>query len=296
MAKILIAGCGDIGTGLGKALSEKGHYVVGLRRHPPIEKMGIRFLTADLTDPSTLSDMETDFDQVFFMAAPKQHDLAACREVYEFGLKNLLYLFSQSHHNPHWISVSSTSVYGQSEGEWVDEDSLTEPRKYNGQIQLLSEQRVLAENKNNLVVRFAGIYGPGRKRMLKIAAKGGPAQYKPPYYTNRIHKEDCVGVLTFLFEKRLDGKKLHSHYLASDDETTPMWDVVSWLAKQLKCRQPEIKQVGKDATQNKRCCNKRLKDLGYRFQYPTYKEGYPQLINEFTVFNSDMEEPERNRS
>ncbi len=281
MAKILIAGCGDIGTSLGKALVEKGHSVVGLRRHPPIEKTGIRFIAADFTDPATLTDIETDFDQVFFLAAPKQHDLHAYREVYEFGLENLLYRFSKSHHNPHWILVSSTSIYGQSDGEWVDEDSLTEPRKYNGQIQLLSEQIVLAENKSNLIVRFAGIYGPGRKRMLRIAAKGGPEQYKPSYFTNRIHKEDCVGVLKFLFKKRLNGEQLHSHYLASDDEPAPMWDVVSWLAKQLKCEQPEIKQVEQDATQNKRCCNKRLKDLGYSFQYPTYKEGYPQLIHEF---------------
>ena len=281
MPKILIAGCGDIGTSLGKALVEKGHYVVGLRRYPPIEKMGISFIAADLTNPATLTDIDTDFDQVFFLAAPKQHDSPAYREVYDLGLKNLLYRFSKNHQNPHWISVSSTSVYGQSGGEWVDEDSLTEPKKYNGQLQLLSEQRVLAENKSNLIVHFAGIYGPGRKRLLNIASRGDPIQFSPPYYTNRIHKEDCIGVLIFLFEKRMAGEQLHSHYLASDDEPAPMWEVVSWLAKQLKCRQPEIKQVDKDATQNKRCCNKRLKELGYRFQYPTYREGYPQLIDEF---------------
>ncbi|KHE91429.1 MAG: SDR family oxidoreductase [Candidatus Scalindua rubra] len=281
MAKILIAGCGDVGTSLGTALVEKGHYVVGLRRHPPVEKMGIHFIAVDLTNPAELTELETDFDQVFFLAAPSQHDLPAYRDVYDSGLKNLLYRFSKSRHNPHWISVSSTSVYGQSDGEWVDEDSLTEPRRYNGELQLLAEQRVLAENKGNLVVRFAGIYGPGRKRMLRMAVKGGPIQYRPPYYTNRIHKEDCIGVLMFLLEKRLDGKKLYSHYLASDDGSAPMWEVVSWLAKKLKCRPPEIKQVDKDATQNKRCCNKRLKELGYSFQYPTYKEGYPQLIDEF---------------
>lgn len=281
MAKVLIAGCGDVGTSLGKALIESGHYVVGLRRNPPMEKMGIRFITVDLTDPSTLAGMDTDFDQVFFMAAPEQHDLSAYKEIYEVGLKSLLHTFSKSRHNPHWISVSSTSVYGQVNGEWVDENSLTEPVKFNGQLQLLSEQRVLAENKNNLIVRFAGIYGPGRKRLLRKAQNGGPIQHEPPYYTNRIHKEDCAGVLKFLFEKRVDGKKLHSHYLASDDQPAPMWEVVTWIAKQLKCKPPEIKQADKNATQNKRCCNKRLKELGYRFRYPTYKEGFPQLIHEF---------------
>ena len=167
MAKVLIAGCGDIGIGLGKALIEKGHSVVGLRRHPPAEKMGILFLAADLTNPATLEGMDSDFDQVFFVAAPKQHDLYAYREIYEAGLKNLFHTFSKNQHTPHWISVSSTSVYNQVHGEWVDEDSLTEPGKFNGQLQLLSEQRVLAENKSNLIVRFSGIYGPGRRRMLR---------------------------------------------------------------------------------------------------------------------------------
>jgi len=279
MAKVLIAGCGDIGTSLGKALIKSGHYVVGLRRHPPIEKLGINFIAVDLTIPAELTGLDTDFDQVFFMAAPKEHDLHAYKQIYEVGLGNLLYKLSKSQHNPDWILISSTSVYGQVDGGWVDETSLVEPKRFNGQLQLLSEQRVLSENKNNLVVRFSGIYGPGRKRLLRMAQKGGPIQNKPPYYTNRIHKDDCAGVLKFLFEKRVDGKKLHSHYLASDDQPAPMWEVVSWIATQLKCRQPDIKATGKDVTKNKRCCNKRLKELGYHFKYPTYKEGYQQVID-----------------
>ena len=99
MPKILIAGCGDIGTSLGKALVEKGHNVVGLRRHLPVDNMGIRFIAADLTNPATLTDIDTDFDQVFFLAAPKQHDSPAYRDVYDLGLKNLLYRFSKNHQN-----------------------------------------------------------------------------------------------------------------------------------------------------------------------------------------------------
>lgn len=279
MAKVLIAGCGDIGTSLGKALIKSGHYVVGLRRHPPIENLGINFIAVDLTNLSTLRGLDTDFDQVFFMAAPEKHDLDAYKQIYEVGLENLLCKLSKSHLNPNWILISSTSVYGQVDGGWVDETSLTEPKRFNGQLQLLSEQRVLAENKNNLVVRFSGIYGPGRKRLLRMVQKGGPIQHEPPYYTNRIHKDDCTGVLKFLFEKRIDGKKLYSHYLASDDQPAPMWEVVSWIADQLKCRQPDIKPTEKNVTKNKRCCNKRLNELGYHFKYPTYKEGYQQVID-----------------
>jgi len=280
MAKVLIAGCGDVGISLGKALIERGDYVVGLRRHSPIEKSGINFVALDLTNPSTLRDLDADFDQVFFMAAPKEHDLNAYKQIYDVGLKNLLCKFSEDHQNPHWILISSSSVYAQTDGGWVDETSLTEPRRFNGQLQLLSEQRILSEDKNNMIVRFSGIYGPGRNRLLRIAQKGGPLQYKPPYYTNRIHKDDCVGVLKFLFEQRLDGKKLHSHYLASDDQPAPMWEVVTWIANELKYKQPDIKPEETDATQNKRCCNKRLKELGYQFIYPTYKDGYKKMISD----------------
>jgi nucleoside-diphosphate-sugar epimerase len=280
MAKVLIAGCGDVGTSLGKALTERGDYVVGLRRNLPIEKSGINFIAVDLTNLSTLKNLDTDFDQVFFMAAPKEHDLHAYKQIYEVGLENLICKFSESNRNPHWILISSTSAYGQVDGEWIDEASITEPRRFNGQLQLLSEQRILSENKNNLVVRFSGIYGPGRNRLLRIAQKGGPVQYKPPYYTNRIHKDDCVGVLKFLFEKRLDRKKLHSHYLASDDQPAPMWEVVTWIANELKYKQPAIKPEETDTTQNKRCCNKRLKELGYHFKYPTYRDGYQKIISD----------------
>ena len=148
MAKVLIAGCGDVGNSLGKALIERGDYVVGLRRNPPIEKSGINFIAVDLTNLSTLKNLDTDFDQVFFLAAPKEHDLHAYKQTYEVGLKNLLCKFSESNQNPHWILTSSTSVYGQVDGGWIDETSLTEPGRFNGQLQLLSEQRILSGDKN----------------------------------------------------------------------------------------------------------------------------------------------------
>jgi hypothetical protein len=102
-------------------------------------------------------------------------------------------------------------------------------------------------------------------------------QQTPPYFTNRIHQQDCVGVLCFLLEQRLAGKALDQYYLASDDDPAPMWEVISWLAERLHCRPPSL-AVGSDAGMNKRCSNARLKALGYQFQYPSYKDGYLELI------------------
>ena len=136
----------------------------------------------------------------------------------------------------------------------------------------------MALNPANIVVRFSGIYGPGREYLLRQAMQSPAIQHTPPYFTNRIHQQDCVGVLAFLLEQRLAGKALAQCYLASDDDPAPMWEVMTWLADHLHCSPPVIKAVDTNAGMNKRCSNARLKALGYQFQYPGYKDGYLELI------------------
>jgi len=141
-----------------------------------------------------------------------------------------------------------------------------------------AEQKLMDSNPANIVVRFSGIYGPGREYLLRLALQAPAIQQTPPYFTNRIHQQDCVGVLSFLLEQRLAGKALAQCYLASDDDPVPTWEVMTWLADQLHCPPPAVKAVDADAGMNKRCSNTRLKALGYRFDYPSYKDGYMELI------------------
>ncbi|MGZ8097347.1 MAG: SDR family NAD(P)-dependent oxidoreductase, partial [Methylosarcina sp.] len=140
--------------------------------------------------------------------------------------------------------------------------------------------KVLATNPENIVARFSGIYGPGRDYLLRKAAEAPLIQKTPPYYTNRIHQQDCVGVLSFLLAQRLAGVALDSCYLASDDDPASLWEVVSWLAENLHCPPPAMKQGAEDAPMNKRCSNARLKALGYRFRFRNFKEGYGEWLKE----------------
>jgi nucleoside-diphosphate-sugar epimerase len=133
-------------------------------------------------------------------------------------------------------------------------------------------------NPQNIVVRFSGIYGPGREYLLRMAKQQSVIQKDPPYYTNRIHQQDCIGVLIFLLEQSLAGVTLEQCYLASDDDPATMWDVMSWLTEHLSCKPPEVKVNDKEVGMNKRCNNQRLKTLGYHFQYPDFKVGYLELI------------------
>lgn len=274
MAKLLIIGCGAIGSALALHLTAQGHQVTGLKRHPPLENNGINYIAADLTVAGQLQKLPDDFDAVFFIVSADGRTEQSYRTVYETGLGNALAKFQQQP----WFFVSSTSVYGQNQGEWVDENSPTEPSNITSQLICQAEQRLLAANANSVIVRFSGIYGPGREYLLRSAQQSPSIQQTPPYYTNRIHQQDCVGVLAFLLAQRLAGVALNNCYLASDDNPATMWEVISWLAEQLNCPAPTVKSIEGIADQNKRCQNQRLKALGYVFRYPDYQAGYGELI------------------
>lgn len=274
MAKILIIGCGAIGSALAEVLSRQGHQVTGLKRNPPLfleEGEGLQYVAADISSPAALANLDADFTQVFFIVSPDGRNEASYRAVYQTGLNNLLDKLP----NAHWLMVSSTSVYGQTQGEWVDEESIAEPDNIPSRLIRQAEQRLTAFNSDNIVVRFSGIYGIGREYLLRQVLQAPDIQQSPPYYTNRIHQQDCVGVLVFLLEQHLAGKSLDQYYLASDDDPAPAWEVMTWLAERLACTPPSPKT---GAGMNKRCSNSRLKALGYQFRYPSYKDGYLELI------------------
>lgn len=274
MANILILGCGAVGTALARALRGQGHNVTGLKRSPPDAADGIHYVAADITSSIALKQLAVDADVVFFMLSADERTEQSYRTLYQLGLQNALAKFA----GQPWFFVSSTSVYEQSQGEWVDEDSLAQPYSATSHLLLQAEQRVLDCNPRNVVVRFSGIYGPGREHLLCMARQAPAIQQTPPYFTNRIHQQDCVGVLAFLLRQRLTGVALQPCYLASDDDPAPLWEVISWLAARLHCTAPTVQRAGPEAVSNKRCVNRRLKALGYQFYYPGYQDGYRELM------------------
>ncbi len=281
MAKILIVGCGSIGGQLAFELIAKGHTVVALKRHPPpIALEDLIYFEADVTELTSLKELPVDFEVVYFIVSPDGRTADSYQAVYERGINNLLEVFSSGGSSPRWIFVSSTSVYGQTQGEWVDEQTIAQPDSITSHFIRQGEIRLIDASVHNIVVRFSGIYGPGREYLLRIAHQIPSIQQYPSYYTNRIHQQDCVGVLLFILESHLAGSVMDSYYIASDDDPAPMWEVMNWLAQQLNILGPTVKVVQQDVIQNKRCNNQRLKKLGYEFQYSDYKSGYNALLEE----------------
>ncbi|HXH03795.1 MAG TPA: SDR family oxidoreductase [Candidatus Competibacteraceae bacterium] len=273
MAHILIAGCGDVGTTLGLLLAAQGHVVWGLRRDPAPLPTPIRAIAADLGDPVTLEHLPPELDYVFYTAAAGARDEAHYRAVYVEGIGHLLDALAGQPLRRVFLT-SSTSVYAQDDGGWVDEDSPAAGQGTSGRLIREGEQRLLAGPFPATVVRFAGIYGPGRTRLLEQVRAGRPCQAEPPQWSNRIHRDDCARVLAHL----LTLEQPAPLYLAVDDEPAPLHEVLAWLAQRLELPAPPIVNPPLPAGQNKRCRNARLRATGFVFRYPSYREGYGAML------------------
>jgi len=282
---ILLAGCGDLGQHLGELLSKGGYKPLGVRRSAAPEAV-FPVIQADLLKPDSLRLIPEKVDLLVYTATPAARNEQAYRDIYVNGLKNCLARLDAPSLK-RIIMVSSTAVYHQQEGQWVDEDSPTCPTHFSGQVLLEAEQLLAKLPVPATVVRFGGIYGPGRNRLLeKVTAPDGCEAVKsPPYYTNRIHRDDCVGVLQFLIERQRAGATLAPLYLGVDRDCAPQWDVLCWLAKKLDVPMPREKAG--DGRQNKRCNAQRLLDAGYRFKYESYQQGY---LGQIRQFQSDHQE------
>ncbi|MAD44687.1 MAG: NAD(P)-dependent oxidoreductase [Oceanospirillaceae bacterium] len=277
MARILIVGAGDIGGHLAERLIASGHDVWGLRRSDKPLADGVTLIQADVADPETLQSLPPDLDILVYSVASPAFSKEGYHEYYYKGLKHVLKALKDQDLK-HTFFVSSSSVYHQMDGEWVDETSDTTPVSFAGKEMLAAEQALLTYKVPGTVVRFTGIYGPGRTRMIKQAQRGGHCDPEPPVWTNRIHRDDCVGVLDMLVTRATRGQALDDIYLATDDEPATLFDVLEWMKDRIGDVEPDHDVPEATRRANRRCSNKRLRDLGYEFIYPTYRDGYEDML------------------
>ncbi len=275
--KLLILGCGDLGRRLAERAAEVGYQTTGVRRSLPDESPA--YLTYVGADTSSLSQLEKalapNFDVVVITMTPDERSDEGYRKAYVQTCENLNMALQNQLQSPRLvIFVSSTGVYGQNDGSWVDETSETKPERFSGRRLLEAERRIANCGFAHCIVRFSGIYGPGRNQLLN-QVKEGRASLKSRY-SNRIHSEDCVGVLLHLMERQRREQPIDNLYVASDDEPAPMAEVVNWLSMELEVDQARFEPD--ESNLGKRCSNKRLKSSGYEFRYPDYKAGYSSIL------------------
>ncbi|WP_380675479.1 SDR family oxidoreductase [Salinigranum sp. GCM10025319] len=286
--RTVVLGCGYVGLELGRQLRDRGHDVVGVRRSDAgldaVADAGLDPVRADVTDPESLSDVP-DADWLVFAASSGGRGADAARRVFVRGLENAVEAFAGRDDPPErLVYTSSTGVYGDHGGDWVDEDTRIEPTTEKTQVLAEAEDVALSAPFPSAVARFAGLYGPDRYRLGRYLT--GPVTEG---YLNMVHRADAAGAVRFALEEAIDGV-----VLIVDDEPVSKWEFADWLADECGVDRPpkRTKEDRLDAGDlseaarrriltSKRCSNRRLRELGYEFTYPTYREGYRAAIDDY---------------
>ncbi len=274
-SKLLWIGCGELAR---ETLPLLSHYAItGLSRTYKPFLEGHSFWQADLSAQNLSPALSTqNFSAIVITLAPGAYSAEDYRTTYWLNSQYIVQQLGQNA-KPLLLFVSSTSVYGQRDGAWVDEASPTAPSSPASQWLLQAEQVIANSGCPFCIVRPSGIYGPGRDFLIRqvLQGMGGSEQF-----SNRIHSLDLAHLLAFLLERSREGRPLPPYVLASDDLPVSSQTLRLWLAQQLGVKPPAPSQEPSTRGGNKRIGNRLLHQLGFRLRYPTYQEGYPELCLE----------------
>ncbi len=284
--RVLIVGCGYVGFPLGVELLRRGHEVFGLRRSAAdeLKAAGIFPLRADVTKLDELKELPRDFDWVVNCAASGGGGVDDYRQIYLEGNRNLIAWLAGIPPQK-FVFTSSTSVYGQNDGSVVTEISLAEPEADTAKVLREAENLLLdaAAQKHfpAVILRVAGIYGPGRRYLLKQFLRGeARVEGDGSRFLNMIHRDDLMGVILAALERGTSGEI----YNAADNAPVTQLNFFEWLAARLKQPLPPV--VAADATAmrkrgltNKRVSNAKLRaELKYEFKFSDFRAGYAAEI------------------
>ncbi len=284
--RVLIVGCGYIGFSLGVELVRQGHKVFGLRRsrlaEAELQAAGIEPLSADISKATELARLPATYDWVVDCVSAGGGGVEAYKAVYFRGMRNLL-AWLESAPPKKFVYTSSTSVYGQTGGETVDETSPADPSAETGRILVATENELLAAARKGfpgIILRLAGIYGPGRGYWLKQFLSGqARLEGAGDRLLNMVHRDDVAGAILAALERGQPGEI----YNVVDDMPVTQRAFFQGLSDSLGKPMPpaatEPAPPSKRGGSNKRVSNRKLKtELGYRFKYPTFREGLAGCI------------------
>lgn len=264
-ATVLIAGAGALGLRLAQRRALRGDAVLALRRRES-ETEGLHAnvhpVAADVVSGEGLDALPRRVQALVFCAAPDRREEAAYRALFVDGLQRMLDAVQASR----ILFVSSTAVYGEDAGEWVDEATPPRPAAFNGRVLLEAEAYVRAAG--GTALRASGLYGPGRTMLLRRAREGVPGR---SHWTNRIHLDDAAAALDAL----LDCGGLDPVYCANDDTPALERDVLAWMREREGL--PPVPPLEGPQT-GRRVSNTRLRGTGWAPRHPDWRSGYAPLL------------------
>ncbi|WP_091514361.1 NAD-dependent epimerase/dehydratase family protein [Microbulbifer yueqingensis] len=286
--KLWIFGCGDLGARLALQLDRDSYSVFGVRRNPLVALArkrradAVHWRRGDATRAEDIERLLADgADVVMATFTPDEYTPAGYHRAYVDTATAMAEALRNLANPPRLlIWVSSTRVYGQGGDDWIDERTPPLPAGYQGDILLAAEEIIRDAVPATCVVRFAGIYGPGRDRLLSQVRAGRCAPPHPPQFSNRIHVDDCIGFLIHLMEKQRGGWSPERLYIGSDSLPVPMHELQHWLARAMGYTSAHLREeVQTSQRRSKKLSNRRMLESGYELKYPDYRAGYSALLD-----------------
>ena len=275
MAKVLIIGCGDLGTAIATRL-QAVHEVIGLRVSDKQLPNGMQTIQADVTKPNTLTTLQNLAPNVviYCVSAGGASD-AQYQAAYVTGLKHVLATQTHNAHLQHVFFVSSTRVYGQVTHDLLDEQTPAQPADFGGERLLEAENVLKALPCKSTSMRLSGIYGEGRLYLVNMA-KDVNKWPQENNWSNRIHRDDAAAFIAQMVEKSVQQAPVADCYIVTDNQPTPQYEVLKWLASEQGIDVTHIPTPA--VTGGKRLSNQRMRDTGYQMQYAHYQAGYAHIL------------------
>ncbi len=275
MQRVLIAGCGYIGSATADLFHAAGWAVEGWTASAEsAERLAgapYRIRAVDLSDPEAVAQSGGGFDAIVQSASSRGGTADDYRRVYLESARNLRNAFPRAL----LLFTSSTSVYAQKSGDWVTEESQAEPERETAKI--LREAEELTLRTGGIVARLAGIYGPGRSALLRKFLSGeatlGPDSDR---FLNQTHRDDAAAALFLLINQHASGI-----YNVSDHNPLSQRAAYAWLAQHLQRPSPPASNTPsrrKRGDSNKRVSSAKLQALGWRPRYPDFAAGMRESV------------------
>jgi nucleoside-diphosphate-sugar epimerase len=276
MGRVLIAGCGYVGVATADLFHAAGWEVEGWTHSAEsaaqLANKPYAVRAVDIAAADAVQAAASGFDAVIHCASSGGGGAESYRRTYLGGARNLLTVLRPRT----FLYTSSTSVYAQTDGEWVDEASATEPAHETGRI--LRETEELVRQNGGLVARLAGIYGPGRSALLRRFLSGeARLEEGGGRYLNQAHRDDIAGALVHLVTLPNEAQIVN----VIDDAPLTQRECYQWLAAKLnRALPPSVARAGerKRGASNKRVSNRKLRALGWTPEFPTFQIGMEKSV------------------
>lgn len=275
--KLLVIGCGKLGQKLGLLAKKTPLDLLGFKRKK-ITSTNIRIEQQDIFDKSFFDKVKIHSpDFILYSLSADEQSEKSYRRNYVEGLKQVIKSIKYINNFQHLFFVSSTSVYGDNNDQFIDEFSETSPKNFRGTILLEAENLLNTVKFNSTVLRLSGIYGLGRNYMIKLSqdAESWP---KVDRWTNRINEDDAANFIIFLLNQCLQGEIPEKLYLLTDKEPVTLFRLLNWIRQNLNLKNKI--NITSDPILGKRLRSSIIPSLKFEYKYPTYKQGYKELIQE----------------